>query len=290
MAQTRKRKAPQVPVVERPPTLLMELDPKAIQWPHVRITSHFRDGQEEALARSLELMGQEQAIRVVKEGDDYYGTDGKHRCEEAIRLGNRTIRCEVTDGSFKRALFSNIVTATLHGEARPSEEIDLLDYLFSDAVGVSLEELAQETGYSLERAKMLLAIAKASSAVRQGLEDGWITLGHAHALARIEDRKVQEAMYHRLLMKGRQWTVPVLELEIRKAMADGGVHEDGHGAPPRSEAGTTATCAFCEEVQDAQQLRILPVCFHCAGLIVRGKIVRGKDAEKAEAEDKGQEV
>lgn len=243
---------------------LLNLDPRLIQWPENRVTAYYQEGQEELLKQSLSVMGQQQPIVVVKVGDAYFGVDGLHRCQSAIDRRLETIPCVVKEGDEKDVLFSNLVLNSLRGRTKASEMVAVLGELFEDK-GVTIEELVDRTGHPQEWVEKHITVSRATTPVRQALDDELITLGHAYALARIENTEVQERVcYNQLIYR---WSVKELEHHIKGTLK---VKQEMDNRPAQQEvvATTTTKCTYCGSEESGPRIAVTAICVSCSGLLV----------------------
>lgn len=243
---------------------LQHLDPKLINWPDVRVTAYYQEGQEEMLAENLRVMGQQQPIVVIKVGDKHWGTDGLHRWKMAVERGDDTIPCVVREGEEKDVQMSNLVLNSLRGRTKASEQVEVLGSLFDD-LGVSIEELVERTGHSRDWVEQMITVSRATPLVRQVLDDELISLGHAYELARIENTEMQERTCQLLLTY--RWSIKTLREHIKNAQAIGA--EPGPApAPTAPQAPAKITCGFCHVEEEPKHVTNSPVCVSCAGLLM----------------------
>ena len=239
--------------------VLTMLDPRAIEWPEVRITSQYREGEAEALAKSIEAVGQQDPIGVYRMADGrYLGADGFNRCQRAIDRGDTEVLCKVRDGTEKAVFQSNIATALLRGHTNPRSVVDTFRAAHQEQ-GVAPYEIAQAAGRPVEYVEKMLAIAECSPAVLDALGEELIALGHAEVLAEMEDHAEQESWLHKQL--AHRWTVDELRDKVH------GREEQEEPQPRRKkvefEAATTRECSSCQAQHDSADLQALALCPDC---------------------------
>ena len=245
---------------------LQLLNPSDIQWPELRVTAYYQDGQEEMLRENLAAMGQQQPIVVIKVGDKLFGTDGLHRCLMAMQRGDPTVPCVVREGEEKDVFMSNLVLNSLRGRTKASEQVAVLGELF-DGQGVTIDELEAKTGHSRDWVERMITVSRAAPIVRQSLDDELISLGHAYALARLEAQDMQERICHQLLVY--RWSVKELEGHIKNALAIKQAADPQPAAPePQKAAGVV--CGFCKQERESRMVQMLPVCVSCGGALIDG--------------------
>lgn len=245
---------------------LVNLDPKLIEWPDIRVTAYYDDGQEEMLRQNLQARGQQQPITVVKVGDRYYGTDGLHRWMMAQERGDATVPCIVKEGEEKDVFLDNLLLNSLHGKTRASEQVEVLGELFNNQ-GVSIEELVEKTGHGRDWVEKHITVSSATPIVRQSLDEELITLSHAYALARVEDMGMQERICQ--LQLTYRWSVKDLEGHIRDAKA---IKDEGPEVPPPSAPAPPALqqCDFCKTGHEPRNIAMRAVCLSCGGALLDG--------------------
>lgn len=242
---------------------LVELDPRVILWPEIRVTAYYQEGQEEMLKANLAVMGQRQPIVVVKMGDTYIGTDGLHRCQASIERGDDTIPCVVTEGDERDALLNNLVLNSLRGRTKASEQVAVMGELF-DSMGVTREELSRRTGHPRAWVDMMLAVSQAAPVVRSFLDQEMITLGHAYAISKVKDPLLQEQVCMWQLVN--RVSVKDLEHYIRTVVNPQPASEPP-AQPPPTVVPRAEPCAFCRLLADSASISHVTVCASCARLL-----------------------
>jgi ParB family chromosome partitioning protein len=218
------------------------------------------------LRDNLAAMGQQQPIVVVKVGEQYFGTDGLHRWQMARERGDATVPCVVREGEEKDVFMSNLVLNSLRGRTKASEQVAVMGELFH-SMDVSIEELTAKTGHSREWVERMITVSGATPMVRQVLDDELITLGHAYALARVEDPAMQERICHQLLTY--RWSIKDLEKHIKDSLAISREPAPQPNDPtPRGAAGMQ--CAFCHQERESRMVQMLAVCVSCGGALLDG--------------------
>ena len=251
---------------------LQHLSPRDIQWPELRVTAYYQDGQEEMLRENLAAMGQQQPIVVIKVGETFFGTDGLHRCLMALERGDATVPCVVREGEEKDVFMSNLVLNSLRGRTKASEQVAVLGELF-DRQGVSIDELEAKTGHSGDWVERMITVSRATPLVRQTLDEELISLGHAYALARVEDVQMQERICHMLLTY--RWSIKDLEKHIKDTLAINAEPVEEPVAPAAAEA-AGVQCAFCHHHRESRMVQMLAVCTSCGGALLSGLDAQAK--------------
>ena len=245
------------------------LDPRDIKWPDGRITSEYDEEKSAALRLSMEQLGQQDAVGVVQlEDGTYEGAAGMNRSLAAIATGASTVQCVVRQGSHKDVVFSNLASVN-QSKPNPRNEADGIANAVNNE-GLSVEDVVSIVGRSPEWVEDRLQIAEASLTVKQSLEEGVITVGHATLLAEMEGHGAQEEMLQQLLAHG--WTVKEMDDAISPPIPGAnGAQGDGAGTrtPQQRSPRGPQTCRYCQEEYPAAEVQTLTVCNECARNVQR---------------------
>jgi ParB-like chromosome segregation protein Spo0J len=169
---------------------------------------------------------------------------------------------------------SNIATSVNQSRANPLSEVEGIANAH-EAEGISIEELVALTGKSEAWVEARLAIAEASSVVKQCLGEGRIAIGHAAVLASIDDLARQEELLSLLLMHG--WTVRELE---EQASGGGGPSEDEDEGGAEPAGGQTRhrhplICSYCSRECNPAEAQRTVVCSNCSDKLAQPVPVDG---------------
>jgi ParB-like chromosome segregation protein Spo0J len=259
---------------------LVQLEPNTIEWPTTRVTSYYLEGEKELLAGSLKAMGQQQPVVVIEVEGRYIGVDGMNRCMDAIHRKLPSIPCVVKVGTDVDVMVSNLVLNSLHGRTKASEQAMVVAEL--ESLGVSRTKLGQLTGHGRQWVDQHLRVSQASPPVRQFLDDGLITLGHADELAKVHDLDTQAHLCHELLQK--RWTVPQLRERIRAATQPEGHTDRRGGRRGADEVPSGSSCVYCHhEGEQARLVRVI-LCGDCGETIAQVRMVASPQDELPAAE------
>ena len=237
---------------------LVWLNPHDITWPDVRITSEYREGDADALRMSIEDLGQQQPIGVYRVDGQYIGADGLNRCQAAIARGDTSILCIVREGQQKDVLLSNIATALLRGHTNPLSIVEALTQSYHDE-GVEIEALAMASGKTVAWVEKKLSISQASPVIQQALGDELIALGHAEALAQVEDVAAQEEALRLTLL--HRWGVR--ELEDHLAGPTDPDEEPGPRRRSPSAGRNPLVCTVCHTERQIDAIQSVYLCHDC---------------------------
>lgn len=244
---------------------IVQVDPKKVKIPEVRVTSAWDPEEYEVFKSSLEVNGVTTPIICVKEGDIYWLADGKHRLEEALLSGWKRIPVAYKEGTILDAKLRNLYLNRLHGKTKASEEVTLIHDLYENH-NMELKDIVDKTGLSMERIEQRLAISRASEYVREALDNELIGIGVAFHLSRLPNEKGQNRILAELMKMSKRpptkWVAEVVDetLTIQEAMKRAPEPEPV-GPPLR-----TIRCGFCEQRYEGHEVRGANLCLTCLGL------------------------
>ena len=101
---------------------LRRVNPNMIKWPEVRVTARMDEETTAEFAESIKTIGVDEPIKCYQVGDELIGSDGKHRCFEAIRQGINPVEVYVREGTMEDVLCNNLMSGHLRG-AHPVSEM-----------------------------------------------------------------------------------------------------------------------------------------------------------------------
>lgn len=246
---------------------VVDIDPKKIQTPSVRITSVFEDEIREMFKDDLKKDGINQPLIIAKTENDLWVIDGKNRLDEALLNGIPKVPCIVKEMSIKELQMRNLVLNRLRGRTKASEEVMVIKDLF-EVHGATIEEVVEKTGMKRDRVEQLLAISGVDLEVWQALDEERIKVCHAFQLSRLIDRSAQLRMLRILIQYGM--TCDALREAITEALKiiaerEGeGLEEKVVGPPPVP----TAECAVCHERYPVRELSAPILCRHCFAVLI----------------------
>jgi ParB family chromosome partitioning protein len=246
---------------------VVDIDPKKIQTPSVRITSVFEDEIREMFKDDLMKDGINQPLIIAKTENDLWVIDGKNRLDEALLNGLSKVPCVVKEMSLKQLQMRNLVLNRLRGRTKASEEVMVIKDLF-EVHGATIEEVIADTGMKRDRVEQLLAISGVDLEVWQALDEERIKVCHAFQLSRLIDRSAQLRMLRILIQYGM--TCDALREAITEALKIIAEHEEEGidkkvvGPPPIP----TAECAVCHERYPVRELSAPILCRHCFAVLI----------------------
>jgi ParB family chromosome partitioning protein len=222
------------PQASRPTTDLQTVRITDITPNHFQPRRTFTESELAELEASIRASGLLQPITVrAKQGGGWELVAGERRLRAATRLGWTEIPAIVRDfddrAMLTLALVENLQRADLNaleeaeGYQRLIEEFELTQQQVADAVGKDRTTITN-----------LLRVLQLPSAVRQLVESGRITAGHARALLVVKDERRQMELANEIV--ARQLSVREVESRAREISGDPPL---GHGKRA-SKAGTAA--------------------------------------------------
>jgi ParB-like chromosome segregation protein Spo0J len=243
------------------------VDPKEIKEPDVRITSTWDPELLEMFKGSIEADGIQQPLILIREGENLWLVDGKHRKDEALLQGIPKVPCVIMDGTMKQVMTRNLYMNRLRGGIKASEMIKVMRWL-RDHEGMNSEQIQKETGLKRDYIEKLLECTKAVPEVLEALDREEIGVGHAWEIARVENKDVQL----RLLAQVFQYRLSVKDLhnvvddtlEILRKREE----EAKNPQPPNPVLIPKIRCHGCEEEYPIKKVVGVNLCVNCYGLLV----------------------
>lgn len=227
--------------------------------PEVRVTAAYDDDLQTLLTDTIDGMGQLQPITVIKDGETYIVTDGKHRLQEAIRQGKEKIDAVVYEGDAKKALLQNLVMNRVRGKTKASEMVLVINSLYTD-YGLGIEDIQKETGLKRDYIERLILIAEASPLVQAMLDDEVIGVGAAFELSRLPRHIQQDELASQTQIY--RWTVPYIKEqvdEILRLMEN----PEAPQAPKEPPPPRKYHCEICRDEVPLDRLKPVAMCPDC---------------------------
>lgn len=263
-------------IVTRPKMKITMVDPKEIQEPDVRITSTWDPELLEMFKASIESDGIQQPLILVREGENLWLVDGKHRKDEALLKGVTRVPSVIMDGTMRMVMTRNLYMNRLRGGVKASEMIKVLKWL-RDHEGMNSEAIKKETGLKRDYTEKLLECTKAVPEVLEALDREEIGVGHAWQIARVESKDVQlrllaQVFQYRLTVKDLASVVDDT-LEIIRKRAE--LPKDQQ--PPAPVLIPKIRCHGCEEEYPIKKVVGVNLCVNCYGLLTEAILTARKD-------------
>ena len=162
----------------------------------------FDDDGIAELSRSIAKTGILQPILVTREGERYRILAGERRVRAARLAGLAEVPVVVREGVTDRdhlllALIENVQRRDL----TVLEEAEAYRHLRED-FGLTQEDVAERVGKDRATVANALRLLKLAAPVREALENGEITAGHARALLALTSAADQEALAKEIVRRG----------------------------------------------------------------------------------------
>ena len=179
----------------------------------------FDDDGIAELARSIAKTGILQPVLVTREGDRYRILAGERRVRAARQAGLTEVPVVVREGVTDRdhlllALIENVQRRDL----TVLEEAEAYRHLRED-FGLTQEDVAERVGKDRTTIANALRLLKLPASVREALESGALTAGHARALLALSSSADQESLAKEIARRGL--SVRAVEARVT-ALAKGG--------------------------------------------------------------------
>lgn len=156
----------------------------------------------EQLARSIQESGVVQPILVRPIADGRFQiVAGERRFRAAQKLGLSTIPAVVRAVADDRILEFALVENIQREELTPIEEAQALRRL-QDELGLTQEALAGKVGKDRATVANMLRLLRLPAEVREELQRGTLSAGHARALLPIEDQGILRALAAQVIKQG----------------------------------------------------------------------------------------
>ncbi|MDP9353606.1 MAG: ParB/RepB/Spo0J family partition protein [Chloroflexota bacterium] len=206
-----------IPQAETPAPLSAPVD--AISTNPYQPRASMDEEQLEGLADSIRENGLLQPLLVQRDGDQYRLIAGHRRLEAARMAGLQEVpimlRSETGDNPLLLALVENLQRADLS----PLDEAAAYREL-SRRFGLSTEEIATRTGKSRSAVANSIRLLDLTPEVKDLLEQGRLSEGHARALLGLRDPQAQVQAAHLVVERGLN--VRQTEVLVKQLLGGGG--------------------------------------------------------------------
>ncbi len=161
----------------------------------------FKPESIEELARSIKESGIIQPIVVVPEGDNYKIIVGERRWRAAQMAGLKKIPVLVRSIPKERQLEISLVE-NLHREDLNPLEVAFVFQRMMEELGLTQEEIADKVGKDRTSVTNYLRLLHLPQPVQEYLSEDKLSMGHARALAALEDADAQVELSRIIVKKG----------------------------------------------------------------------------------------
>jgi ParB family chromosome partitioning protein len=181
----------------------------------------------EELTGSIRTHGLLQPVVVAREGSGYRLIIGERRWRAAVQAGLKKIPALLRDANEGARLELALIENLQRQELNALEEARAYRMLV-DEFDLSHEELSQRLGKSRPHISNMLRILDLDAKVREHLEAGRLSMGHARALAGITDAAAQRALAGKIIAR----SLSVRDAEaLVAAFHRGGQERDATASP-----------------------------------------------------------
>jgi ParB family chromosome partitioning protein len=196
---------------EAPGVKLVRID--ALEANRRQPRRRFDDESIAELARSIERSGILQPILVAREGDRYRIIAGERRVRAARVAGLQEVPVVVREGiADQDHLLLALVENVQRSDLTALEEAEAYRHL-KDDFGMTQEEVAERVGKDRATVANTMRLLKLPASIRQALEEGLLSAGHARALLALSSAADQEKLAKEIIRGG----LPVRAAEARVA-------------------------------------------------------------------------
>lgn len=176
------------------------------------------------LSHSIRENGLLHPLMVRPAGDGWQLISGDRRLRAVKNLGWVTVPCLVREIDERAMLVLALVENLQRDDLSPLEEAEGYRQLV-EQFGLSQTEVAERLGKDRSTVANALRLLSLPPGVKQLLQEGRLTAGHARALLALGDERLMMALAHEAAEKG----LSVREVEGRVRLAVGGVGEGDEG-------------------------------------------------------------
>ena len=188
----------------------------------------FEKSELEELAASIRQHGVIQPVIADKNMQgDYIIIAGERRCRAAALAGLTEVPVLLRSYSDQKRLEVALVENLHRSDLNPIEEATAYKQLM-DSAGLSQEEAAERVGKNRSTVANALRLLKLPSRIKDALEEGGISAGHARAILSLSKVADQEMLFSEIRDKGI--SVRAAEKRASELNASGNKHTGGKNA------------------------------------------------------------
>lgn len=196
---------------------IVEIDIEDISPSPYQPRSSMDEDSLEDLKQSISQQGVLQPIIVRKKAGHYEVVAGERRLRAAKMAGLRTIPAVIRQVSDAEALEIALVENLQREDLNPIDEARGYRQLL-ERFDLTQEQLAKKIGKDRSTIANILRLLQLPPIVKDALEKGEITVGHARALLGLEDQNAIERIYHTI--KHRGLSVRQVEALVRRVQKE----------------------------------------------------------------------
>lgn len=164
------------------------------------------DFSPQALDELKESIRQKGIIQPVtvrrKESGTYELISGERRIRACTEIGVKTIPAYIIDVRTDQEMLELALIENLQREHLNPIEIAISYQRLAQDVGLSAEEIAEKVSKDRSTVVNFLRLLRLPEEIRDALRKELLTIGHARAIAGIQDEKLQLRIFKRIVSKG----------------------------------------------------------------------------------------
>jgi ParB family transcriptional regulator, chromosome partitioning protein len=213
--------------------------------------AHIDDAELIELTASIEASGLLQPVLVRPKNGKYELIAGERRWRAVQRLGWPKIPAVVKEADDQTLLTLALIENLQRDNLSPIEEAAGYQRL-SDDFELAQAEIARLVGRDRSTVSNLLRLLKLPAEVKQLIQEGKLSEGHARALLTVSDESQQTRLAQEAAEQG--WSVREVEARVREGTPAKGAEPPASAPTPR--AAQKAASADSRRVEDALRKRL----------------------------------
>ncbi len=162
---------------------------------------HFSDDELTDLSASIREQGILQPLLVRKNAAGFELIAGERRLRASKMAGLRQVPVVVKDISDKEMLEMSIIENIQREALNPLEEAEAYHRLMTE-FEMTQEQAARRVGKSRPAVANMLRLRQLPQAIKESINDGTLTMGHARAILAVEVPARQKAVWREVVSKG----------------------------------------------------------------------------------------
>ena len=242
-----------------------EIELNLIIEPEGRLRMEIKQDQIEELAKSIDLLGQRQAIEVVPKGDKFEIVYGERRVLAHRALGRDKIWAKIVDLEEDEIALIRAMENVARSNLSPIEEGAAFQDL-RDRFQLSIDQICKKVGRSHSNVKRRLDLLKMEKCIQKAVHSGDISMSVAIELWGCTDKGHQQYLLDLAVEHGakrdvvRQWVYEHRKLQ-RSNPAAGSKGGEDHS--PMEQKSIYHTCEICDGAVNLSDVTSLLVCKSC---------------------------
>ena len=192
----------------------------------------FDESKIEELAQSIREKGILLPLLVTRKGDRYELLSGERRLRAATQAGLSEVPVIIREVTSEERLEIALIENIQRDDLNPIEEAFAYQTLI-DRFNYTQEQVAAKVGKNRTTVANLLRLLKLPTKIRQALESGALSMGHARALLGVPEMERQLYLSQKVVEEG--WSVHELEAKIaaKRLFGVGGKVKNLKPLPPQ---------------------------------------------------------